>query len=106
MKPLLRDIVRMVIEEQPDMRVVDEIAEDDRIADVVRKRQPDFVIWGIGNAFEDRYSSVLKAHPDMQILAVEEKGRKGTLYLLKPHRRSLGQLSKKRLVNALRTASR
>ena len=105
MKPLLRDIVRMVIEEQPDIQVVGEIGEDDRVADVVRERRPDLVIWGVGNGFDDRCSTVLRAYPDAQILAVDEKGRTGTLYRLRPHKRSLGKLSKKRLVNAIRTAA-
>ena len=106
MPPLLRDIVKMVLDEQPDMRVVGAIADDEKVVETVRRRRADFLVWGIDAEVENRCTPVLEAHPRVRILAVEDRGRTGTLYVLRPHKSSLGPLSRTRLIKAVRKVAR
>jgi hypothetical protein len=52
------------------------------------------------------YRRLLDDHPRLKVLALEGDGRSGSIWELRPHRIPLGELSPRRLVQAINEVHR
>ncbi len=102
---MLGQIVTEILREQPDMELVDEVP-DAALSQAVDRTGAQFVLVGVDDGCEaERLRPMLDRHPRLKVLAVEDDGRRGFLYELRPRRRPLGEMSPPRLVEALREAA-
>jgi DNA-binding NarL/FixJ family response regulator len=104
MSPLLREIVRDVIVQAPDLELVGEhdVAED--VGEVVERDRADFLIVGSDAASGDGVRSLVGAGLGLRALEVHSDGKESVLYELRPHRVSLGEISSDTLLRTIRAA--
>jgi DNA-binding NarL/FixJ family response regulator len=103
---ILRDIIEGVLEHEPDMEVVGEFRKRTELLDAVDETGADFVITGAEDADVAGVRSLLRARPDVKVLAVGEDGRQTLLYELRPRMVRLGEISPQTLLEAIRAAAR
>ena len=96
---MLGAIVGDIIRQQPDLEL---FAAGDDIAAAVLETDAEFVL--LNAADERECTELLERFPRLKVLSVEDDGRRGFLYELRPHRRPLGEVSPMRLINALRVS--
>ena len=104
MSPLLREIVRDVIVQAPDLELVGEhdVAED--VGELVERDRADFIIVGSDAASDDGVRSLVGAGLGLRALEVHSDGKESVLYELRPHRVSLGEISSDTLLRTIRAA--
>lgn len=105
--PMLSGIVKETVSNQPDMTVVAEFSERSALLHALETGAGDVVI--VGTREPDELSvpiHVLAACPHIKVLMLETQGRRAALYELRPHRRSLGDVSPRRLIEAIRQPRR
>jgi DNA-binding NarL/FixJ family response regulator len=103
MPRILRDLIRSIVDRQPDMRVVGEI-DDDRVElRRVQRSRADFVIVGLRDSdLPDVCDRLLRQRPDTKIVGVSQEGRRAVLYELRPHAQPLGEMSSQILLDVIR----
>lgn len=106
MPRLMRDVLTEIIRSQGDMRLVGR-ADDVRGLPVqIRRSAPDVVVVGLEREeFPGLCRAVLRRFPEVKVLAVEERGRRLSLYELRPTRSPLGEASPGRLLAWIRRAA-
>jgi len=107
MPRILRDLIRSIVDRQPDMRVVGEL-EDGHI-DLRRVERPraDFVIVGLHDSdLPDVCDRLLRHRPETKIVGVSQEGRRAVLYELRPHAEPLGEMSQQVLLDVIRGQAR
>ncbi len=82
---LLHEIVRTILSTEPDVEAR---------ADVLIIAEP--------RRTTDDYASILYAHPQLRLVAINDDRRHAVLYELRPCRALLGELSPESLVRAVR----
>jgi hypothetical protein len=104
--PLLGDIVRDALADEPGVEVVGKTGDDDLsrsvdacAADVVLAEEN-------GAALPDPYLRLMYLHPRLRILTVSPDGRHASLWHLAPERRALADVSPRGLAAALRATAR
>jgi DNA-binding NarL/FixJ family response regulator len=103
MPPLLRDIVEDAVAKQPDMDVLGHFSEGDDLAQSLKEVAVDVVI--VGARQPDDFAladQCLRASPRVRVLVIANSGRNATMYEMRPHRVSLGDVSPEMLVAAIR----
>jgi DNA-binding NarL/FixJ family response regulator len=101
--PMLSDIVRNTVANEPDMTVVAEFSGRRALIDALEADGGDVVIVGTKEPEEPSVPiRMLAASPHIKVLMLEIRGRSAAMYELRPHRRSLGDVSPKRLIQAIR----
>jgi chemotaxis response regulator CheB len=100
LKGILHDVIRGVVEEQGDMRIVADLETGDHLLDTIATTDPDFVIWGGEGEVLDLYADLLENRMPVKVLAVENGGRRGVVWELRAA--YLDELSPSRLLDALR----
>jgi DNA-binding NarL/FixJ family response regulator len=91
---MLRDIVKTIVSDQPDMEVVGELGLDDDLSNAAVETGADFVI----TSFEETglhpsCTRLLDARSRVKVLAIGGDGRQAFLYELRPRRYAVGELS-------------
>lgn len=105
--PMLSGIVKDTVSNQPDMAVVAEFSERSALLHALETGGGDVVI--VGTKEPDELSvpiHVLAACPHIKVLMLETQGRRAALYELRPQKRSLGDVSPRRLIEAIRQRRR
>ena len=98
---MLRDIVKRIVVEQPDMEIVGELSAHDDLVLAAREVDADFVIAGVdGEPPVDGH--VLGLSSGLCVIAVVADGRRAYLYTLQLQRESVGALSADVLVSTIR----
>jgi chemotaxis response regulator CheB len=102
-KGILSDIIRDVLEADPTVDVVTSVTAGNDIVDAVRRSRCDAVVWMLkpGQA-TGVPEELLRRQPSLRIVAVEGTGKRGSLWLMRPHRMPLGDLSPKGIISKLR----
>jgi hypothetical protein len=96
--PVLQGLLAGLLSGDPEVVVVDSA----RPADV---NAADVVVMTRANPHDqDAALAVLYRSPRARVLAISEDARRSELYELRPHRRSLGELSRQSLLAAVRAA--
>jgi hypothetical protein len=91
---MLRDIVKTIVIDQPDMEVVGELGLDDLVSDVAVETEADFVITSLGDAgLHPSCARLLDSRSRVKVLAIGGDGRHAFLYELQPRRSAVGELS-------------
>jgi DNA-binding NarL/FixJ family response regulator len=102
---LLRDIVWQTLEAESDMRVVAELVDYESVDRFLGRASADLLIWSAnGDGGDGVYADVLDQHPRLKVLAIRDDGRRGCLWELRPFPTSLGEVSPRLLVTAIREA--
>jgi len=105
--PMLSGIVKDTVSSQPDMAVVAEFSERSALLHALKTGGGDVVIVGTKEPDEPSVPiHVLAACPHIKVLMLETQGRRAALYELRPQRRSLGDVSPRRLIEAIRQQGR
>ena len=103
MPRLLRDVVRTAATDEW-LRVVREYARPVELLDAVERARARVVVAGAGAHDADAVRRLLRAHPEVKVLAIRDDGRDTTLWELRPHRKRLGELSPTALRAAIHEA--
>jgi DNA-binding NarL/FixJ family response regulator len=107
MPAMLLDIVAGILAAEPDLTVVDMLADSTDLTAAVERTQADIVITQqTGSAQEADQIALLLPKCRLKIIALTDNGRQGVLYELHPHRAPLGDMSADRLVATIRAAAR
>ena len=102
----MRDIIRHLLSE-PDIEVVAESTGDVDLADLAGATRADVVVMGLADTrLSQAGRRLLVRHPGIRLVGVAADGRKSVLYELSARRRSLGEVSSKTLVAAVRGSRR
>lgn len=96
---MLGHVISDIVREQPDLEL---IAAGENVAATVGATRAQFVL--LHAAREEECAELLDRFPRLKVLSVEDDGRQGFIYELRPCRRALGELSPARLISALRVS--
>ena len=99
---MLREIVKGVLEAEPTVDVVGELAAGEPLLPAVEKTDAEVVIFATDqrDLSPDGYD-LLDARPRTKVLALVGDGREAFLYELRPSREALGELTPWGLIEAL-----
>ena len=79
---LMRELVVETISEQPDIEIIAEIQDEDKIVDAVEEKHPDFLIIAL-NESDQRpplCDILLRRYPEMKILALAPERNSSIFY--------------------------
>jgi DNA-binding NarL/FixJ family response regulator len=108
---ILRDLVREIIHSEPDMEIVEELAEMDVVdtAEVVSKvlhaRAHLLLVGTPDSQLADTCTRLLDDYPKLRVLGISTEGRSGFVSELRPDGVSVGELSPRALIAAIRGSS-
>jgi DNA-binding NarL/FixJ family response regulator len=106
MPRLLLELVDAIISAEPDMLIVGEHFTDAELPGAATRTDADIVIAGEGDTPRaEQWISLLYQCPQLKVLVLEQTGRTALLYELRPHRTSLGEVSRSGLLDAIRAAA-
>jgi DNA-binding NarL/FixJ family response regulator len=103
MPPLLADIIRQAVAGEPDMAIVGECRDCSALREMLVAEGCEVVM--VGTSDPDALAlprQLLDAAPRMKVLMLETRGSRAVMHELRPYRRSLGDMSAGRLVEAIR----
>jgi len=104
---MLGDIVREIVDAQPDMQVVGRLVDARELVRTAIATDADFVVLGLEDGrLPGSCDQLLELDPAIRVLAVDGDGRRSFVYQLEPRMRPLGELSPDALVAAIRAAMR
>lgn len=101
MPKLMIEILRHSIAAEPDMTVV-EVAHGDDLGSAAQRMCADVVVVGRKSNERADYSRLLRQQPRLRVLTIEDSGKTGALYELRPRRIPLGEISAHTLSKAIR----
>ena len=103
MPPLLRDIVRDTLTNQPDVKLVGDVRAGDAVVDALTDGAIDVVIVGARQPDDSTpVGALFRSSPRSKVLVIATSGRTAVMYELRPHKRELGDVSPERLLEAIR----
>lgn len=106
MPRILCDILADVLSAEPDMEVVGVLSSRGKLRATVAETRAEVVVVALEDSeLPEDCGRLLRAHPSMRVLGVASGGRHGFLYELRPLKESLGELSPRGLVEAIRTSA-
>ena len=79
---LMRELVRAVIADQPDIEVIGEVQDESQLAEAIEDAQPDILILALDEA-DKRVAQcgfLLGRYPQMKILALAPERNRGVFY--------------------------
>lgn len=104
---MLRELVRKIIEDEPDMEVVGEVLAPVDLLVAVRETKADAVILAMRGSEEPGLCSHLLAeYPDLTILGLACEGQKAFVKQLCPRREEIADPTGAKILGALRSAIR
>jgi DNA-binding NarL/FixJ family response regulator len=105
---IVADLVREVVSQHDDVEVVASVTDARGLQSVVESGEVDLVITTFSPTEPElrRLDLVLVARPGLRVLAVEDDGRRASMYALVPQMTRLGPLSPQTLIDFIRSAPR
>jgi hypothetical protein len=101
---VLSDLVRDILEHGSGVELVGDVTDISETPDVVERTECDAVVWVVPKAADAvAPPDLLRRHPRLRIVAVEERGKDGSLWLMRPHRKRLRALGVADLIGELRS---
>lgn len=102
---MLRDIVRDILEGQPDMHVVSDTRPDDEWRRVVARETPDIIVVQMNaDGLAPLGDQVLWHHDRANVLGLSADGRSAAMYQLRLRRTTVLEVSPDGLLKAIRGA--
>jgi len=79
---LMREMMVTTFEDQPDIEVVGEVAEESDISETIRKTLPDFVVISLDHAGKRPHicDELLREHPQVRLIAVPMQNNNAVYY--------------------------
>jgi DNA-binding NarL/FixJ family response regulator len=79
---LMRELVVETISEQPDIEIIAEIQDEDKIVDAVEEKHPDFLIIALNDSDQrpPLCDILLRRYPEMKILALAPERNSSIFY--------------------------
>lgn len=103
---LVRDVVRDAIGAEADMQIVDEGVETGALVERVGHERPDVVVVMAASSTPPPVcAELLGRYPGTAVVALEDGGHRASVYALRPTRSRVAELSRTRLVRAIRRAA-
>lgn len=99
---MLREILKNVLDAQPDFSVVAEYPSGIPLITAARESIADVLIAGMQDASNENLDEVVTAYPKIKVMAIEASGRWMFIYELCPRRITLGEVSPAELVDVIR----
>lgn len=107
MPRMLRDVVDNIIAVEPDLYVIAEDVEADALVESVERERPDVVVlWLRPGSPPTTCEDLLGRFPRLAVVALEEGGQRASIYMMRPMRFRLAEISRTDLVTAIRRAAR
>lgn len=104
MPRLTREIIGVMLEQQPDMTIVDHgVSPADLVAVALRERADAAIVALPDDELPALYASLLHSAPALRLLALVREGQRAFLFVLRPYCVALGELSAAQLADAIRT---
>ena len=100
---LAAQIIEQAAAEHPSISIVAHVARPAALVEAVERSEAEFVITAVDD--EAEVTALLREHPNIRVLAVTDDEREMFLYELRPHKRRLGELSPRRLLQILTEAA-
>ena len=102
---MLRDVLLEILATAPDVEILDASAPSAREEEPEGTR-PDVVVMATQNPEDEAEPALtLFSSPRSRVLTLSSDARQAFLYELRPHRTALGELSRDRLLEAVRAAA-
>jgi DNA-binding NarL/FixJ family response regulator len=98
---MLNDIVKTIIDQQPDLEVVAEVDCESDVAYAVAVHDADLVV-ADPSCTDGAIERLAGRRSRLRLLEVQASGRGSCLSELRPHRVPLGEISPERLLEAIR----
>jgi DNA-binding NarL/FixJ family response regulator len=100
---VLSGVVREVLEADASIEVRGELLEGNHVPEAVERAKPDVVVWLARDPrrIGEFVRAILDRSPRLRVLAVKD-GRKAFLWRMRPHVRTLGELSLEKLLEEVR----
>jgi DNA-binding NarL/FixJ family response regulator len=103
MAPMLQDIVRDAVTNEPDVEVVGSLAVREQFLPVLDRLGVDVLVLAAPRADDAEVAErVWEKWPHIKVLMIATGGRSAVLHALRPHRIMLGDVSPQGLVAAIR----
>jgi DNA-binding NarL/FixJ family response regulator len=99
---MLHDVVRNIVDVEPDLRVVAEGVETGSVLQRVDDERPDVVVLlAESGSPPDLCEELLTRFPRVAVVALEDHGLRGSIYRLRPTRSRVAEISSAELVTAI-----
>ena len=106
MPRMLHDVVGGILDVEPDVRVVAEGVQDGVLVECVERERPDVVmLWGESESPPAMCEELLGRFPQLAVVALEDRGRRASIYTMRPMRVRMTSVSGSQLVTAIRQAA-
>jgi len=102
MPTLMLDILHHVVAAEPDMAIVGRVDIDGLPMAIQPTRADVVVVSHDAQSERDLFLSLLLRRPQLKVLAIDDDGKSGWLYELRPRRVRLGKISARSLTKAIR----
>ena len=102
---LLKEIVVNIVNSQDDMQTVDAPLRETGLTTALERSDADVLVLGCEESeLRRRGEELLRSRPLLKIVALDGDGRQSYFYGLQPQMVPLGEVSPRRLVDAIREA--
>lgn len=107
MPRMVRDVVDDILGVEPDLNVVADGVEAQALLERVERERPDVVVlWVESAAPPAMCEQLLGRFPRLAVVALEDRGERGSIYMMRPRRFRVAEISRTQLVTAIRRAAR
>src|SRR5438477_7693313 len=106
MPRMLHDVVSELLGAEKDMRIVASSVSEGDLGEDVQREHPDVVVVAVPSGDPPRLCDELMSRfPRLIVVALEDRGQHGSVYLPRPMRFRFSELSGAGLVDAIRGAT-
>jgi DNA-binding NarL/FixJ family response regulator len=103
---MLHDVVRNIIDVEPDLSIVAENVSTEGVIERVERERPDVVVLLAESGSPPQLcEELLGLFPQLAVLALEDSGLRGSIYMMRPTRFRVSEISRPELVSAIRRAA-
>ena len=107
MPRMLQDVVGNIVGVEPDLHVIADGVEPAALVDRVERDRPDVVVlWAQSATPPALCDELLGRFPRLAVVALEDGGQRASMYVMRPARVPLSEMSRTQLVTAIRLAAR
>lgn len=103
--PMLADIVRQLLTGHADLEVIAQVASAGELHDVLRRAGPEVVVAGAMSAEGRAPLELLREHPGLRLIVIEDGARVAKVYELRPHETAIADVSPSDLLHVIRSTT-